>query len=43
MRRYYLRDSTKAYPRFPVLIFIELGYLSCGNSLVGNREVVILY
>ena len=33
----------RAYFKFLVSISIVLGYLGCGNSLVGNRGAVVLY
>jgi len=43
MRRFYLEDPSRAYPRVPVLISIVLGCLGWDNNLVETRRAVILY
>ena len=43
MRYSYLKDPIRVYSKFLVLVFIVLGYLDCGNSLIGNYRAVILY
>ena len=43
MRRSYLKYPIRAYPRLPILIFIALGCLGYGNSLIRNYKAIILY
>jgi len=43
VRRSYLKNPSRAYPKVPVLISIALGYLGWDNSLVDVYGVIILY
>jgi len=43
MRRSYLKDPSRAYPRVLVLISIALGCLGWDNNLVNIYGVVVLY
>ena len=42
MRRSYLKDFSRAYPRVPVSISIALGCLGWDNNLVDVYGVIIL-
>ena len=43
MRRSYLENLSRAYPRVLVLISIALGYLGYDNNLVDVYRVAVLY
>ena len=43
MRYSCLKNPIRVYLKFLMLVFIVLGYLDCGNGLVGNYKAVILY
>ena len=43
MRRSYLEDPSRAYPRVPVSISMALGCLGWDDNLVDVRGVVVLY
>ena len=43
MRRFYLREPIRVYPKVLVLISIVLEYLGCSSGLIGNCGAIVLY